>query len=137
MPMNTFMIVVCGWLAFESPDPINCFVSNDQPGVIYNVDPDLEGFENYGFIIRFWFGWGFLTTCVWTILSLCFLAGVCLKDGTGLCVSAFGLILHIVNLVWVVYGFVVFSTPAAMTAMGQLEEGSQPTFSAAPAKYMQ
>jgi len=44
MPINVFMIVICGWLSFDSPDPVNCWVSDAEPGVIYNMDPNLEGF---------------------------------------------------------------------------------------------
>lgn len=136
MPVCVFMIVICGWLGFDSPDPINCWVSDAEPGVIYNLDPGLDGFENYGTTVRFWFGWGFITTCVWTIFCLSFMAGVCCKDAAGLCVSVFGLLLHIVNLAWVIYGFIVFNTPGALTALGQVEEGSGPTFATTPAQTM-
>jgi len=59
-----------------------------------------------------------------------------MKDAAGLCISVFGLVLHLVNIAWVIYGFIMFNTPAALTAMGMSEASNGPSFSTIPAETM-
>ena len=128
-PVNILLLLVTGWLAFMNPDPMECWTSDAEPGVIYSSDPGKEGFSNYGQIFRVWFLIGFIMVALWSILSIIFMVGVGVKNGVSLCISTFGLILHIVNIVWCVYGFFAFSTPAALTAFGELDDvDGAPTF---------
>jgi len=128
-PVNILLLLVTGFMAFANPDPEECWVSDAEPGVIYTSDPSIEGFMNFGQIFRVWYLVGFIMVALWSILSIVFMVGVCTKNGIGLCISTFGLILHVVNIVWCIYGYIVFMTPAAMTAMGVSEsEQAEPTF---------
>lgn len=64
---------------------------------------------------------------LWSILSIIFMIGVCTKSGVSLCISTFGLILHVVNIVWCIWGFFNLGTPAALTAMGETAQ-AEPSF---------
>ena len=129
-PINILLLLVTGFMAFANPDPEECWTSDAEPGVIYNSNPNIEGFVNYGEIFRVWYLVGFIMIALWTILSIIFMVGVCTKNGVSLCISTFGLILHVVNIVWCIWGFLTLGTPAAMTAMGEGAQGEQgePTF---------
>lgn len=126
-PINILLLLVTGFMAFANPDPEECWTSDAEPGVIYNSNPNIEGFVNYGEIFRVWYLVGFIMIALWTILSIIFIVGVCTKNGVSLCISTFGLILHVVNIVWCIWGFLTLGTPAAVTAMGEGEQ-AEPTF---------
>jgi len=70
-------------------------------------------FVNYGSLFRVWYLVGFVMVALWSILSVIFMCGVGLKSGCSLCISLFGLILHVVNIAWCLYGFRLFMAPAA------------------------
>merc|ERR1712032_16568 len=120
-PLNILLLLVTGWMAFANPDPEECWTSEDDPGIIYNSNPNIDGFVNYGQVFRTWYLVGFIMVALWTLLSVIFMVGVCAKNGVSLCISTFGLILHVVNIVWCIWGFLTLGTPAALTAMGETE----------------
>ena len=136
MPINVLLILLTGWLAFFNPDPEQCWTSMDAPGYVYNADPSDDSYTNFGSLFRLWFTIGFGMIAVWTAFSIFFMVGVFCKCAWPLCVSCIGLVMHIVNIAWVVFGFVMFSSEAAKTAMGDAAVVVTPAFASADPEYM-
>lgn len=132
MPVNILMILFFGAMSFFNPDPADVWTSGSEPGVIYTTDPMNDEFTNIGQLFRVWFMIGFGISIVWTILSIVFILGVCCKSPCAMCTSLFGLVLHVINLGWVIFGFIFMMSVEAYEAFGMSSdsgEGESLTFS--------
>jgi len=117
MPINIASLFFLQMYAFMNPDPEEVWASNDSTAV-FNEKPAEGDYTDYGSLFRLWFLIGFIIVSLWTLTSIFFIVGVCCKQSWAMCISCFGQVAAIANIVWVILGAIWLSSAGGQAAIG-------------------